>query len=125
MSYSDHFHQKISDSVIIPKKEQQVYNSVPFLVTSNTKICKECGEEFRYNVVTDRQSKSKYLRTGCCDLAIRPCPNPEVLMRSPHLSREECDWLNRIIPLPCFGGQIAAVLLQLESKVQQAAEVEA
>lgn len=87
------------------------------------KICEQCGEEFRYNVVRDRRTGSKYLRTGCCDLAIRPCPNPEVLAKSPHLSEDERDYLNRLIPLPWFGGQIAAVLLQLESKIQQATEV--
>lgn len=123
MSYLKHSHQKISDSVIIPKKEQQVYNSVPFLVTSNTKICKECGAEFRYNVVCDRRSGSKYLRTGCCDLAIRSCPNPEVLAKSPHLSQDERDYLNRLIPQPWFSGQVVAVLLQLESKIQHATGV--
>lgn len=89
------------------------------------KICQQCGQQFRYNVVSDRRSGSKYLRTGCCDLAIRPCPDPEVLMRSAHLSEDERDWLNRIIPLPWFGAQVVAVLLQLESKVQQATEVQA
>ncbi|MGI2908602.1 hypothetical protein [Tolypothrix sp. VBCCA 56010] len=124
MSYSGNPHQKISDSVIIPKKEQQVYNSVPFLVTSNTKICKECGEEFRYNVVRDRRTGSKYLRTGCCDLAIRPCPDPEALAKSPHLSQDEQDYLNGLIPLPWFNAKAVAMLLQMEAKVKQATEVE-
>lgn len=88
------------------------------------KLCQQCGQEFRYNLVSDRRSGSKYLRSGCCDLALRKCPDPEALMRSPHLSEDERDWLNRIIPLPWFGGQVVAVLLQLESKIQQATEVE-
>ena len=85
-------------------------------------ICKECGQEFRYNVISDRRSGSKYLRSGCCDIALRQCPDPEVLMRSPHLSEDERDYLKRLIPLPWFGGQIVAVLLQLEAKVQQASK---
>ncbi|MBD2608400.1 hypothetical protein H6G81_28750 [Scytonema hofmannii FACHB-248] len=89
------------------------------------KICKECGGNFRYNVVSDRRSGSKYLRSGCCDLAIRPCPNPEVLMRSPHISQHERDYLNGLIPLPWFSGKAVAMLLEIEGKIQRATEVEA
>ena len=44
---------------------------------------------------------------------------------NPHLSQDERDYLNRLIAQPCFSGQVAAVLLQLEAKVQQTTEVEA
>ncbi|MGI2908951.1 hypothetical protein [Tolypothrix sp. VBCCA 56010] len=86
------------------------------------KVCPHCGNEFRYNVVVDRRTKFKYLRSGCCDVALRSCPDPEMLMRSAHLSEDERDYLKRLIPLPWFGGQIVAVLLQLEAKVQQASK---
>jgi hypothetical protein len=89
------------------------------------KICKECGAEFRYNLVFDRRIGSKYLRSRCCDLAIRPCPNPSVLMRSANLSSDEGNYLARLNDLHCFSGQIVAVLLQIETKVQQAGEVRA
>lgn len=86
-------------------------------------LCEQCGQQFRYNLVSDRRTNFKYLRSGCCDVALRQCPDPEVLMRSPHLSEDERDYLTRLIPVRWFGGQIAAVLLQIEAKVKQATEV--
>ena len=89
------------------------------------KNCPHCGSEFRYNVVACRHTKFKYLRSGCCDLALRQCPDPEVLMRSPNLSNEQRDYLQRVAALDWFSGSVAVVLLQIETKVQQAGEVRA
>lgn len=80
--------------------------------------CQHCGFEFRLNVVSDRLTKTKYLRAGCCDAPLRPCPEPVELMRSPNLSLEERQYLQRVAGLDWFSGQVAAVLLQIEAKVK-------
>jgi hypothetical protein len=95
----------------------------PYSQDSGRKYCNECGAEFRYNLVCDRRTDFKYLRSGCCDLALRKCPDPEILMRSPNLSSEERDYLRRVACLSWFSGQVAAVLLQLEAKTQAGAVI--
>jgi hypothetical protein len=79
--------------------------------------CQECGGEFRLNVTFDRQTKSRYLRAGCCDSPLRPCPNPSDLLRSANLTQNERDYLQRIAELRWFSGQVASVLLQIEAKI--------
>lgn len=83
--------------------------------------CQYCGFEFRLNVISDRRTKSKYLRSGCCDAPLRECPNPERLLNSPNLTSEEKEYLRRVSSLDWFGGQVAALLLQLEAKAGVAA----
>ena len=51
--------------------------------------CQHCGFEFRLNVVSDRRTGTKYLRAGCCDAPLRPCPDRVELMRSANLSQDE------------------------------------
>jgi hypothetical protein len=80
-------------------------------------ICQECGGDFRLKVVSDRRTGTKYLKAGCCDVALRPCPNPNELLRSPNLNLEERFYLQRLVKLDWFSGQVAAVLLQIEAKV--------
>lgn len=80
--------------------------------------CQHCGFEFRLNVVSDRRTGAKYLRAGCCDAPLRPCPDPDELLRSAHLSQNERDYLQRIANLDWFSGQVAAILLQIEAKVK-------
>jgi hypothetical protein len=46
-------------------------------------------------------------------------------MRSPNLSNEQRDYLQRVAALDWFSGSVAVVLLQIETKVQQAGEVRA
>lgn len=81
-------------------------------------ICPHCQGEFRLNVTVDRHTGVKYLRAGCCDSPLRPCPNPEKLLRSPCLSEDERSYLSRVSGLDWFSGQVAAVLLQIEAKVE-------
>ena len=83
------------------------------------KNCPHCAGEFRFNVVGDRRTKFKYLRSGCCDLALRKCPDPEMLMRSPHVTDEQRNYLQRIALLDWFSGSVTAVLLEIEATVQQ------
>jgi len=64
------------------------------------------------------------LRSGCCDVALRKCPNPSELLRCSHLSLEERDYVKRLVELPWFSGQIVGVLLQIETKAAQASAVE-
>lgn len=80
--------------------------------------CQFCGGEFRLNVTCDRRTKTRYLRAGCCDGALRPCPNPNELLRSANLTPSERDYLQRIAKLDWFSGQVAAVLLQIEAKAK-------
>jgi hypothetical protein len=87
--------------------------------------CEYCGGEFRLNVVSDHRTKTKYLRAGCCDVALRPCPNPSELLRSPNLTQDERDYLQRLVKLDWFSGQVAAVLLQIEAKSNVSGEVAA
>ncbi|MBD2527455.1 hypothetical protein [Nostoc sp. FACHB-133] len=87
--------------------------------------CQRCGFEFRLNVVSDRRTGTKYLRAGCCDTPLRPCPDPDELMRSAHLSQDERDYLQRIANLDWFSGQVAALLLQIEAKVKASGQVSA
>lgn len=89
----------------------------------SNKFCQHCGFEFRLNVVSDRRSKTKYLRSGCCDAPLRPCPDPVELLRCSSLSQHERDYLQRVSSQDWFSGQIASVLLQIEGKVQASAEV--
>ncbi|MBC6432337.1 hypothetical protein FM036_16845 [Nostoc sp. HG1] len=63
------------------------------------------------------QTSTKYLKAGCCDVALRPCPDPDELLRSPSLNLEESFYLQRLVKLDWFSGQVAAVLLQIEAKV--------
>lgn len=79
--------------------------------------CPHCGGKFNLNVVSCRPSKTKYLRTGCCDVALRKCPDPGELLRSPNLNLEERFYLQRLVKLDWFSSQVAAVLLQIEAKV--------
>jgi hypothetical protein len=85
------------------------------------KTCQHCGFDFRLNVISDRWTKSKYLRAGCCDALLRPCPDPDKLLRSPKLTSEEKEYLRRVSSLDWFGGQVATLLLQLEAKAGVAA----
>ena len=80
--------------------------------------CQHCGFEFRLNVVSDRRTRTKYLKAGCCNAALRPCPDPNELLRSPNLTPSEREYLQRVANLDWFGGQVATVLLQLETKVK-------
>lgn len=80
--------------------------------------CQHCGFEFRLNVVSDRRTGTKYLRAGCCDAPLRPCPDPVELMRSPNLSLEERQYLQRLARLDWFSSQAAALLLQIEAKLK-------
>lgn len=80
--------------------------------------CQFCGGEFRLNVTCDRQTKAKYLRAGCCDGALRPCPEPAELLREASLTPSERDYLQRIANLDWFSGKVASVLLQIEAKVK-------
>lgn len=89
------------------------------------KTCPHCGFEFRLNVVTERQTSTKYLRAGCCDAPLRECPNPDKLLRSPNLTAEERQYLARVDKLGWFSCQAAAVLLQIEAKAQASTEVAA
>lgn len=87
------------------------------------KNCQHCGFEFRVNVVTCRPTRTKYLRTGCCDIALRPCPDPVELLRSPNLSTEERQYLQKVAALDWFGGQVATLLIEIEAKIQPSTEV--
>ena len=82
------------------------------------KICPHCGGDFRYNLVVERKSKTKYLRAGCCDSPLRECPDLNKLLRSPALTAEEKNYLQRISKLDWFSGQIVGVLLEIEAKTQ-------
>ncbi|MCC5611065.1 hypothetical protein LC612_31020 [Nostoc sp. CHAB 5834] len=85
--------------------------------------CQFCNGEFRLNVVACRRTKTKYLRTGCCDGALRPCPEPAELLRSANLTQDEREYLQRITNLDWFSGQVATVLLQIEAKTKASGEV--
>ena len=85
--------------------------------------CQHCGFEFRLNVVRDRRTGTKYLRAGCCDAPLRPCPDPSELLRSANLTQDEREYLQRIANLDWFSGQVATVLLQIEAKVKAFGEV--
>lgn len=85
--------------------------------------CEHCGGQFCLNVVSCSPSKVKYLKMGCCDVALRPCPNPSDLLRSPNLTSEERLYLNKVVKLDWFSGQVAAVLLQIEAKTKASGEV--
>jgi hypothetical protein len=87
--------------------------------------CQHCGFEFRLNVVSDRRTKTKYLRAGCCDAPLRPCPDPAELLRSPNLTQDEREYLQRLANLDWFSGQVASVLLQIEAKSNVSGEVAA
>lgn len=89
------------------------------------KTCPHCGGDFRYNLVVDRRTKTKYLRTGCCDAPLRECPNLNELLRSPALTLEERNYLQRVSKLDWFSGQVVAIVLQIEAKVQASVEVAA
>ena len=80
--------------------------------------CQFCGGEFRLNVTCDRQTKTKYLRTGCCDSPLRPCPEPADLLQSASLTSSERDYLQRLVELHWFSGKVASVLLQIEAKIK-------
>ena len=85
--------------------------------------CQFCGGEFRLNVVACRQTKSKYLKAGCCNYPLSPCPEPAELLRSASLTSSERDYLQRLENLDWFSGKVAAVLLQIEAKVKTSGEV--
>ncbi|MHC5719530.1 MAG: hypothetical protein ACYTX0_47670 [Nostoc sp.] len=85
--------------------------------------CQHCGFEFRLNVVSDRRTGTKYLRAGCCNAPLRPCPDPNELLRSPNITPSERDYLQRIAKLDWFRGKVAAVLLQIEAKIKTSGEV--
>jgi len=89
------------------------------------KTCLHCGGDFRYNLVVHRQTKTKYLRAGCCDSPLRKCPDLNKLLRSPALTAEEKNYLHRVSKLDWFSGQVAAVLLKIEAKTQASVEVAA
>ncbi|MHC5915871.1 MAG: hypothetical protein ACYTXE_33850 [Nostoc sp.] len=80
--------------------------------------CQFCNGEFRLNVLACRRTKTKYLRTGCCDGALRPCPEPTELLRSDKLTQDERDYLQRIENLDWFSGRVATILLKIEAKVK-------
>lgn len=85
--------------------------------------CQHCGFEFRLKVVSDRRTGTKYLRAGCCDAPLRPCPDPVELIRSPNLTPSEREYLQRLVKLDWFSGQMATVLLQIEAKTKASGEV--
>ncbi|MBD2255599.1 hypothetical protein [Nostoc parmelioides] len=85
--------------------------------------CQVCGGEFWLNVVSDRSLEAKYLRAGCCDSPLSPCPSPDELLRSSSINLEERLYLIKVAKLEWFSGQVAAVLLQIEGKVKAAGEV--
>jgi hypothetical protein len=87
--------------------------------------CQYCGFEFRLNVISDRWTKSKYLRAGCCDALLRLCPDPDKLLRSLNLTDEERNYLQRIAKLDWFSGAVATNLLAIEAKLQASAGVAA
>jgi len=87
--------------------------------------CQHCGFDFRLKVVSDRRTGAKYLRAGCCDAPLRPCPDPNELLRSANLTPSERDYLQRIANLDWFSGKVAAVVLQIEAKLKTSGEVSA
>jgi len=87
--------------------------------------CQHCSGDFRLKVVSDRRTRTKYLRAGCCDAPLRPCPEPSELLRSANLTQSERDYLERIANLDWFSGKVAAVLLQIEAKGKTSGEVSA
>lgn len=84
--------------------------------------CQHCGFDFRLNVVSDRRIGTKYLRAGCCDAPLRPCPDPAELLRSPNLTPSEREYLQRLVKFDWFSGQVATVLLQIEAKTKASGE---
>lgn len=93
--------------------------------TPLTSPCLACGFKFRLKVISDRRTRTKYLRADCCDAPLRPCPEPSELLRSANLSSEERNYLQRIANLDWFTGKVASVLLQIEAKVKTSGEVSA
>lgn len=86
--------------------------------------CPHCGDlDYRYNVINERRIKAKALKTGCCDVFIRWCPDPELLLQLPNITPEQRDYLQRVSNLDWFSGAVAAVLLQIEAKTQASVEV--
>jgi hypothetical protein len=79
-------------------------------------ICRHCHSEYKLNVVAQRKSKIKALRTGCCDVFVRWCPIPEELLKIPHLTQDERDYLHRVASLDWFTSQVATILIQIEVK---------
>ncbi|BDA76603.1 hypothetical protein CAL7716_107690 (plasmid) [Calothrix sp. PCC 7716] len=79
-------------------------------------ICKHCNFEHKLNVVVDRRTKRKALRTGCCDIFIRWCPAPEDLLRLPNLTPDERDFLNSVANLDWFTSRVATNLIEIEEK---------
>jgi hypothetical protein len=75
------------------------------------------------NYISDRRTGAKYLRADCCDAALRPCPDPDELLRSANLTPSERDYLQRIANVDWFSGKVASVLLQIEAKVKASGEV--
>ncbi|RCJ16879.1 hypothetical protein A6S26_32515 [Nostoc sp. ATCC 43529] len=87
------------------------------------KLCPDCGFEFHLNVVSDRRTGRKYLRSGCCDGPLRACPDPCELLREANITQDEREYLQRLANLDWFSGQVAAVLLQIETKAKVSGEV--
>lgn len=81
-------------------------------------FCQFCGGDFRLNVVSDRRLKIKYLRAGCCDSPLRPCPSPDELLRSASLTSDERNYLQRVAKLDWFGSAVASNLLRIEAKIK-------
>ena len=83
--------------------------------------CLECGDRTRLNVVKNPRG-IKWLRCGICDLALRKCPDPDQLSKSPRFSTQEREYCSKVANLAWFSGQVAAVLLSLEAKAAKAGE---
>jgi hypothetical protein len=91
-------------------------NEKPSILTQTFPNNQESRISELSNHISDRRTSTKYLKAGCCDVALRPCPDPD-LLRSPNLNLEESFYLQRLVKLGWFSGQVAAVLLQIEAKV--------
>jgi hypothetical protein len=92
-------------------------NEKPSILTQTFPNNQESRISELSNHISDRRTSTKYLKAGCCDVALRPCPDPDELLRSPNLNLEESFYLQRLVKLGWFSGQVATVLLQIEAKV--------
>ena len=91
-------------------------NEKPSILTQTFPNNQESRISELSNHISDRRTSTKYLKAGCCDVALRPCPDPDELLRSPNLNLEESFYLQRLVKQGMFSGQVAAVLLQIEAK---------
>jgi hypothetical protein len=85
------------------------------------KKCPHCQSEYKLNVVAQRKSKIKALRTGCCDVFVRWCPNPCELLKTPYLTQDERNFLSNVAEMNWFSAKTALLLLQIEAKGKEVA----